>query len=538
MRRASHLATAVIAIVFAFAAPSIAGDQHTANPEQGFRVSEAIDHAFSKAVFDERHAGLGDDGEVRRAAASALAAPTLTPTAEATGPNVLSDDEGTQLGTRSGGSGPGDWLVGGFDTTSRWVTAGLGLGLATYLATADDGDIAELGDITQLLPAAAALGVTIGTGDWQGLKQLGLTGGTSFVLTHGIKETTTKLRPDASTANSFPSGHTSASVTGAAFLWRRYGAKWGAPASLFAAYTGISRVIAERHFADDVVSGMAVGLISSWLFTDPIDERAQVALFPTQGGAALQVSLDLDAPRPTSETPPASWHALPRRTFVWEIGGASVVKNDAISPSPGGTPVDFQFTQENNPTTTAVVGVVWSTENLKHDLHVFLAPFEIREVFEVGESFDFAGRTLAAGLALQSRYLAYDYRAGYSYAMVNNPRFRLSAGASIAAFDTELALRNRTDGTEIKQHVLTVRPTADLTLESALSQRWLAFMSVAVWPGSDVRIVDATAQLAYRLSHKWALSLGYRRVERRIDTDELFNDVNRNQITLGVWYFW
>ena len=36
---------------------------------------------------------------------------------------------------------PDDWLVGGFDTTSRWVTLGTFVGLGRYFALADTDDV-------------------------------------------------------------------------------------------------------------------------------------------------------------------------------------------------------------------------------------------------------------------------------------------------------------------------------------------------------------------------------------------------------------
>ena len=39
-----------------------------------------------------------------------------------------------------------DWLVGGFDTTTQWITAGLALGLGAYLGSADRLDVRDLGD--------------------------------------------------------------------------------------------------------------------------------------------------------------------------------------------------------------------------------------------------------------------------------------------------------------------------------------------------------------------------------------------------------
>ena len=61
-----------------------------------------------------------------------------------------------------------DWLVGGFDTGSRWMTAGLALGLGVYLSTADTSDIRDLGDITQFAPGAFGLIGTFSAGDREG----------------------------------------------------------------------------------------------------------------------------------------------------------------------------------------------------------------------------------------------------------------------------------------------------------------------------------------------------------------------------------
>ncbi|MCP4897813.1 MAG: phosphatase PAP2 family protein [bacterium] len=528
MGRNVRMSGAVL-VCLAIAVSSVAANELGATlGEAGFDLRPSIDRALADVMLDDLDRALGDSDEDRRVAAAMLAAPSI-----AGAEGRQNTDESTTVSERQ----PGNWLIGGWDRTSKWVTAGIGVALAGYLASADDDEIAELGDITQILPLATALGLTIGTKDWDGLKQLSLAGGTSFVLTHGIKETTSKMRPDATTANSFPSGHTSASVTGAAFIWRRYGAKWGAPASLFAAYTGVSRMVAERHFGDDVISGMAVGLISNWLFTNPIDERVQLALFPTQGGASLQVSIDAGAQRQKREEVAVDFDELPRRIFVWEMGGAWVQKNNVVAPNPGGDPIDFQFGEENDPTTTATVGLIWSTADLKHDLYAYVAPFEIREVFEVEDPFEFAGARLDEGVTLQSRYLAYDYRAGYSYALVNTPDFRFTAGASFAVFETDVALSDRQDF-RANEHVVMLRPTLDLSIDASLSDRWLAYVNYSVWSDSEVKMMDATAQLVFRLSPKWALSLGYRRVERRIDVSELYNQVDRNQTALGVWYIW
>jgi hypothetical protein len=71
----------------------------------------------------------------------------------------------------------------------------------------------------------------------------------SQTVTHSIKAVVKRTRPDGSTQNSFPSGHTSVSFASATVLQREFGWKVGIPAYAVASYIGMSRVAGQRHFA-------------------------------------------------------------------------------------------------------------------------------------------------------------------------------------------------------------------------------------------------------------------------------------------------
>lgn len=511
----------VLAAVALGGAGAVAADDD-GQPVRVFNLTPSLEQVLTNQL--DEFGDAGDDPFLRQQRTVAKMSLNLGP------------EGGGGGGSSSNGKRPGEWLVGGFDKTSRWATLGTFVALGGYFAWADEDDVRELGDITQLVPAATALGLTLGTGDWEGLKQLGLTGGTSIVMTHGIKQTIDKTRPDTSANNSFPSGHTSASVTGAAFIWRRYGPKWGAPASLFATYTGLSRVLGQKHFMDDVLSGAAIGLISNWLWTDPIDDRVQMALFPTKGGAGFNVRVDPSAEAGAGEAG-GDWGTIPTRYFLWEIGGADVAKNRVVAPNPGGTPIDFQFNEENDPTTTAFIALYWSNPRAQYDVYGVFAPFEIREVVELEQDLVFGGATVPAGTVVQTRYLAYDYRAGFGWAVVNRPRFRLLLGGSAAVFSTEVGMVEE-EGIDLSRSSTFIRPTIDGAFDLALGTRWILFSNLAWWGGTTVTIFDGSVQLGYRIHPKWALSLGYRRVERTIEQTKLYTNVDRNHLTLGVFYAW
>ncbi|MDW7691697.1 phosphatase PAP2 family protein [Flammeovirgaceae bacterium SG7u.111] len=82
----------------------------------------------------------------------------------------------------------------------------------------------------------------------------------------GVKELTKIERPDGSTSNSFPSGHTANAFMGAEFLWQEYkdvSIWYGVSGYIVAAGTGIFRVYNNRHWLSDVVAGAGVGILST-----------------------------------------------------------------------------------------------------------------------------------------------------------------------------------------------------------------------------------------------------------------------------------
>lgn len=114
---------------------------------------------------------------------------------------------------------------------------------------------------------AVALGAPLVEGDGTGLKQAAFSLGATQLVTIGLKDVVHEERPDHSDDKSFPSGHTSVSFASAATLEKRYGWKIGVPAHVVAAFVGVSRVEARKHYVHDVVAGAAIGEAAGWLLT-------------------------------------------------------------------------------------------------------------------------------------------------------------------------------------------------------------------------------------------------------------------------------
>lgn len=152
----------------------------------------------------------------------------------------------------------------------------------------------DTGDILQLaLPISAGL-TTIIKGDWQGTKQFILSYGTGFIVTHSLKRIVRKERPeDRNLFDAFPSGHTTSAFSGASFIQRRYGWKYGKWAYLLAAIVGVSRMEGPDGWHDkwDVLAGAAVGIGSTYLFTKPYEKQNINISFHSNGTDNFLLSL-------------------------------------------------------------------------------------------------------------------------------------------------------------------------------------------------------------------------------------------------------
>ena len=143
------------------------------------------------------------------------------------------------------------------------------------------------GDVLQIaLPVGAGM-MTVIKGDFEGTKQLAYSYATTLALTYSLKYVIRKRRPEGREQyDAFPSGHTASAFSGASFIQRRYGWKFGAPAYILAGVVGVSRMEGPDGYHDfwDVLAGATVGITSTYLFTSKYEEPIVEIGFSSGGG--------------------------------------------------------------------------------------------------------------------------------------------------------------------------------------------------------------------------------------------------------------
>jgi membrane-associated phospholipid phosphatase len=138
------------------------------------------------------------------------------------------------------------------------------------------------------LPATAYL-LTLNQHDEQGAWALTRSLGLAALSTLALNAVIDKDAPNGSSGHAFPSGHTAIAFSSAAFMQRRYGWRPGIPAYLAASYVGWLRLETDDHDTADVLGGMAVGILSSYLLTKPLGENVEVAVWSNGNGAGIQL---------------------------------------------------------------------------------------------------------------------------------------------------------------------------------------------------------------------------------------------------------
>jgi len=139
-------------------------------------------------------------------------------------------------------------------------------------------DHIRLDNYTQFAPAALVYGLNaFGVEGKHNFRDRSIIYGTSMLITSAfvvpLKHIVKEERPDQSNNLSFPSGHTAIAFASAQFMFREYKDTnfWlGISGYSLAVFTGVYRMLNDKHWVGDVVAGAGFGILSTelayWLY--------------------------------------------------------------------------------------------------------------------------------------------------------------------------------------------------------------------------------------------------------------------------------
>ncbi len=139
-------------------------------------------------------------------------------------------------------------------------------------------------DVLCLAPTLVGLCATVVSEDEKGAIELGLSTATCLAANYVLEAIIKKDRPDGSSHHAFPSTHTAMSFSGATFLMKRYGWRWGVPAYAVSAYVAWGRTYAQKHDWWDVAAGAAIGVGCAFVLSHKKNKDKNLSLSPISFG--------------------------------------------------------------------------------------------------------------------------------------------------------------------------------------------------------------------------------------------------------------
>ncbi len=411
------------------------------------------------------------------------------------------------------------WLTGDFNAWSGVASAAV-LGAAIDRAGDDHpvgglggqgnegGDVVQFGhDVYRAIPAVGYV-TSLAARDYRGFAYLGIHDVTSSAVTKFLKTEIGQQRPGNQADTSFPSGHTSGSFLGAAFLQQRYGARWGVPAYVSALLVGWSRVYGNLHYVNDIVGGASISMMSAWAIVPPYEPER------------LERWRDLERERPFR--------------YEWELTLNDVDNN--LVQAPLGTGDTFQSPLDRNanePWANSRATLEYRVDD-DTSIHGMFSPWEIRSFGRFTQPTEFAGVLFPADEDLRVAHLMWTFGAQYRKALVANERLVTHWGLGVAGQYTEeevfvvdpaqpeqRGLAARTDASALYG---VVHCDVDVKLFWKLHLEAEADVGIA----SDNRFVDSRVGLEARLNPKWDIAVGWREFETDLKDSALRNDFRRS----------
>ena len=398
-------------------------------------------------------------------------------------------------------------------------------------------DLRDAGDTLTWAIPVSAMALTAFKRDKRGGGQLAKTVVYTGAGAGMFKQIGDKTRPEArESRQSFVSGHSAGAFMGASYLYTRYGKGWGVPAYGLAILTAYSRVCAQKHFADDVLGGALVAMMSNWYATSPLDDSGRIYPSFTSNGLELSWRTFFGGNRHPVDPP----NFEPRYRMVFEFGPVEQDYNWIQTPRDDGTLFNLADLETEFHMTARLIIERYLSD--KHELTVWYGPMGMTDFGDPTEPFNVGGVIFDPNdpdaALFDSNYRWWDLRAGYRYNIVNNDRWTARVGLSLQFTRTEITVEQRNLEEEIVKSAhaeeSSVDPLLHGSFEFRLTDRWSIDAQIDGLALNDEHYWNSAVYLRFRPTQLWDLAIGSRRIDGKIDSGSLFNDVRTTDLTLQI----
>lgn len=369
------------------------------------------------------------------------------------------------------------------------------------------------GDYIQIaLPVTGLLAAWL-YDDAKGAKQLTYSLATTVGIVQAGKYAIGRVRPNASNYASFPSGHTAAAFSGAAFLHSRYGAKWGIPAYLAAGYVGASRIHGNRHYADDVLAGAGIAFLTNQFFvSEYTPEGVNLGFAPLKDGVMFNFSLTNEALNYGSKKKRSSpkVHKAKRQSFALDIGfnlHDSIGDLGTHSAMGNSSPMD-----KYQPFSKATYGYQLDETSA---IEVQLSPNETRRYGTVTHDFTLGDKAYDKGDSVLVALRQWSVGASYLKSYQLNEDITFTAGAGLYAFYVELEADRTNGGAHSSLNSSPILPSITAKLEYQLSQNWSAYARTDYQALNKDKAFSSEGGVKYHVNPEWDIDMKYSHTNNR-----------------------
>lgn len=371
-------------------------------------------------------------------------------------------------------------------------------------------DFSRYGDRMQIaLPLGGFIG-SLAIGDYEGSWQITKVMISNQIVVTGLKASIDRTRPDASKNNSFPSGHTSSSFAGAGFISHRYGGAWSIPVYTLASLVGISRVVANRHYLDDVMAGASIGTFNSIIFTTPYNPNNKFTILPAfeQDYFGVNLNYVLDGHRSYTQSSKNAQY-----TYQYEllIGATETQYNQFNAPTGSSDSsidlADFDHEQQPANYAMAKLAIKLSPANT---IEMQFVPFETRDEKKLDSNFTFDNETYTKDTTLVSSYRAYTLFAHWYYNLFHKTSWIVEPGVGIVWQYESMRFDNKEGGQLTNASTMYVWPEVFVRLGYKFTDSFsFEITGAGHRTNKNVENMRALAQLKYNINDQWMASLFY-----------------------------